>query len=869
MSSPEPAIHGGWLSEPGRNFAFSRFHFLRERSPTGVPHSIRCGSLLPSLACGFIFLLVAGQSQLEEDQLIAQLSNPTTAPNAYLRLEDLVLFKGRFPAIRDRMTDPAAIPYRERLEKLDRWKRLLPENLFWTLHHGLDFRRIVRIMEEGPPEQAHRLLESFSMLPDPGLVPMLETWRKTASESLHPWIRFVEAMCGDTDAVRALVPLIEHPSEAVYGNAYVILYNRARPADLEGLRPLLKASGPVRQRAFLLLSKHDPASVRQTALQMLRSDDPGDRLYAARVLSQLKEAEAGSVLLELASSETNPAALSTIGNLLLPYRTSETLAFFTRLAGGADAAGALVAVQAADPAWAGSEEVLLAALSHTDGQVADASIAALLRFERARWIEKVRGFLGARGESVRGCAAEILARVGDRDSLPAMEEALTDSNPVVQRRSLEALASLDLPRAREAAVRLVESPDPQLRLASLQVLFRADRATAIPWLREAVRSGGRMDRAFALRALQLVKDSELEELCRLVLWQPEEPAKIVALAVLAEEKGEQVLPLALSILRKNPQLSEHIVSILERHYSHPDFLPFFLKELQAPNSTPGSRFTAILWCESLGGEEVIEPLRQSLRDADVGVKVAASIALCRRGHGKEVADALVPMAADPKAAERPEFWTALGMSKQPEALDLVKKRLLPLFSSDPNRKEKAARLHLACLEGLAAARDPSFLPFLRWFLFYPDAFVRDVAAYACAVLGDECARRRLLRRAEEILSAAASARPSWIGEILGYLGELRAGEARALLGRAIHDPETSLRFHVIAALQEDGSDEARRLLVTALDDPSAIQPSNLPPRFVREQALRALCRLTRRYFRGRPEEQIEAFRRWWTSHAPR
>ena len=202
--------------------------------------------------------------------------------------------------------------------------------------------------------------------------------------------------------------------------------------------------------------------------------------------------------------------------------------------------------------WSGTAPQLRAATSKAWVRL----LWALGQTEAPRTAEVAAARLGqaelAVPAAVRGCAAEVLSRLGTAMQGPAVEKALQDADPAVRASAAQALVKLQGAAAGEVAART--TPFDAVAFAPAgKVLKRVDthaaRQLAVPAmlakqdagaLLEAARSDDKATRLDALAALGRIPTEEVFALLSELAFDEEEPEEVKKAAYRALKRGKRL-----------------------------------------------------------------------------------------------------------------------------------------------------------------------------------------------------------------------------------------------------------------------------------------------------------------------------------------
>jgi len=463
---------------------------------------------------------------------------------------------------------------------------------------------------------------------------------------------------------------------------------------------------------------------------------------------------------------------------------------------------------------------------------------------------------------VRMEAAVALGKIGDEKALEALQLALTDPDPVVRLRTIEALEMIG-PSAGELLEGSLTDDDPEVRRQTAAVLERLGYVQA---QLDRLKSENAIERAMARRKLTLIGKAGLRESLLAGLHDPDFRVRAQVCQVLAElgEKSPGILEAlylatsdrewsvraqavtALGRLRAKealPRLLERlgdeeaivreaaVAAIAEMEAADlTAFLPQFLNLLRDPNAWIRAAAATIL--QRIPDARAQEALLEALKDPVEDVRAQAIHSLGAFPETR-VARAVLAALEDPSPLVRLAAVRSLKRLGYREAIGALVK-LLDTTDEDLQGAAADALAHLAgdaraliqelpklsseagrrgAVRALAHYRETVAADALCAFLRDPSARVREAAARA---LGQYRERRVVAALLVALNDPVESVRIA----ALDALGEIGAAEALDAVMKATRDPNDRVKQHAAVCLGKLGDSKAQVPLAELLNAPS-------------------------------------------------
>ena len=334
----------------------------------------------------------------------------------------------------------------------------------------------------------------------------------------------------------------------------------------------------------------------------------------------------------------------------------------------------------------------------------------ITKLEKKRDVAGLIAALESDDEGVAQAATEALGRLGGSDATAGLVLASAHGSPEVRLQAAKALsgngqAEFVAPLARMARI----DPYEPAQLEAIAALRRAgtsdalealtDVATAAPEGSQGREAGRRALLDFGSAALphlvpRLGGVREQATAAALLLGEIRDPAAVEAITHALEERtaDPDACIAALSVIGTDRAVDTLIVLLhwggeevsrsaavgLERHAATPRVTTALVKAAGAPSDTTrAAAVVGLIAAPEDADEDVVETLRQALRDPALEVRQEAAGALIQRGYrGPDVVDALVAQInAATSWAEEARAARLLGMAGDVRALDVLNRML--------------------------------------------------------------------------------------------------------------------------------------------------------------------------------------------------
>lgn len=330
-----------------------------------------------------------------------------------------------------------------------------------------------------------------------------------------------------------------------------------------------------------------------------------------------------------------PASATAVGSLAaeLERAPEAERVLILRALGGTGKKAAAEPLLKAFAAQAGRPE-LAAAAAAALGQVGDLEAAdELLRgWERLMDLRFSRGSLPPEVHRLRAAIAEALGKLGDIKALPALRRGMIDEDPLVARRSVEALGRLRDRHSVEWIARLASGPDEETSALAYEALGAIGNDKATEVLRSALESGG--PRLRVLAAYGLARAKEKVGLLRLEGFleevEGEYPEGVLAAYYLTRLGETQGLDYLVRIL-ENPKSRFRAAAASALGQSGDSRAALPLSE-RAGDPDPELRLRVAEALGVLGGGRARGALKKLKSDSSPAVRAAARAALADMGE---------------------------------------------------------------------------------------------------------------------------------------------------------------------------------------------------------------------------------------------
>ncbi len=583
-----------------------------------------------------------------------------------------------------------------------------------------------------------------------------------------------------------------------------------------------------RLEAVIELAKYDVALTQPHLLKALADDDEKVRHQAAKALGQGGAVAAVPIMIEWLgdqSAQTKAVAAEALGDI----GGADATAALIRSLGDPEALVRQRAVKALGTIGKkGNLNVVIALIPRLEDpkpEVKNATIQQLEELGDKRAVIPLVAKFGETARETRRLAVRAVGKLGDPSAVPALIRLVSDLDEEVKTAAVGALGTLGAVDAIDALTEQLSGPSDAYRakvaysLGQIAATPKAGKAgeeamrTLVINLsqsqqrqgsREALRVAGKAsvpalvehlqgriagDPATAVALLAEVGDpratatlaAELERgrvampVVLRALGATEDPAALVpVLGALASKDAairlaamEALRPLIRNDARAGDVLMEHLADEdLEVRVLAAEYLGILrvgaatpkLTSLAGPGNPTRLRMAAIDALGKIGRPEATKTLLDVLREGPTDLHGAAATALSYIDDASAIA-ALSSQAQTDRGPTRHEVVRALGATLRGRP-DASARKLLRQLALDGSVK-----VSLAAIAGLAAARDPSDVEFLRGLVDQAAADRRRAAAWALGELSD-------LRAVETLAAGLSSKDDRFVGDAAWALGEI-------------------------------------------------------------------------------------------------
>lgn len=325
-------------------------------------------------------------------------------------------------------------------------------------------------------------------------------------------------------------------------------------------------------------------------------------------------------------------------------------------------------------------------------------------------------------EQMRGAAYTALKEWESDETVPYLEEGLTDGSALVRALAVEGLGKVPAGRRSPALQRALEDQAALVRSAALKVLGQVGDRSAVPLVERALKDEQPSVRVAAAGALVLLGQGQGWERVQASASAANPEERGAALRMLGDLHDRRALPLLEQALADSqPSVRWAAVAALG-DLGLPEAVPAVLRLLNDP--IPAVRASTAISLGDLKTAEAGAGLARALADVNPVVRAAAASALLQRGVPlKEVEPTLRELAQNQDPGIRAAAARALTKCRTEDIADAS--AMLRLLAKDAIPRPRIAALRALGHLGGAAA-----LPALKEALRDADEAVRATAAGA-------------------------------------------------------------------------------------------------------------------------------------------
>jgi HEAT repeat protein len=455
-------------------------------------------------------------------------------------------------------------------------------------------------------------------------------------------------------------------------------------------------------------------------------------------------------------------------------------------------------------------------LGDTDWEAQNAAFSALQKLADARHIELLLQGLNSDNENVQKSAASLLGAVPDPRAVRPLLQAL--GNAAIDYYIIEALGKQGDRQAIEPLFQHLPKVSDNAISRIVEALRKLVGRNDVDLLLQKLGSGNASIRNAAIQLLQNVPDPKALDPLKKRLLDAAESDKtrveaVVALGAIGGKQAGSVLIEALSAANATPEIQNAIVQALIRLAATHE--PFDVQALsqaldKAKGETRASFVHALIdgdntWAMpilihllndtdavvrkiaarrlvEINTQDVIEPLRQSLADADAAMRYEAALALADMGSVYAAAPLLQILESRPDYADIDQVFSAL--------VKLGEARTVSLLLRKPHL---IAEVRMDLNQALQAAQDTRLLALLRH---------SDIEGTSFSLYGKANAAQ-----ASSLMQRLIRDKDSDSGPAIHLLGEIGDKTAMPLLLQALKNAQTTeIQKEALLALAKLGSE---------------------------------------------------------------
>lgn len=327
-------------------------------------------------------------------------------------------------------------------------------------------------------------------------------------------------------------------------------------------------------------------------------------------------------------------------------------------------------------------------------------------------------------EQMRGAAYTALKDVDSPETIPALEDGLSDGSGLVRALAAEALGKLDVGRRSPRLRNALEDQAGLVKAAVLKVLGKSGDRSVIPLLEKAFKDEQPVVRLAAAGALYHAGQTDMWETVRQAASAQNPEERATALRLIGDLKDARGLPILLeAITHTQPSVRGAAASALG-DLGKVQGIPALEHALE--DKIPAVKTSAAISLGELGVKDSLAALRNALADPNPVVKAAVVSALLRVGEPFDTVGAeLYELAQNNDPGTRSAAAKAVGRVHGPNTKAGVE--FLAGMLKDP-----IPRPRIAAARALGQIGGWEVLPILKAALHDEDDAVRATAGGAIA-----------------------------------------------------------------------------------------------------------------------------------------
>ena len=329
-------------------------------------------------------------------------------------------------------------------------------------------------------------------------------------------------------------------------------------------------------------------------------------------------------------------------------------------------------------------------------------------------------------EQMRGAAYTALKDADSSETIPMLEDGLSDGSGLVRALAVEALGKLEAGRRSPRLRNALEDQAGLVKVSVLKVLGKSGDRSVIPLLEQATRDEQPAVRLAAAAALYHTGQTAKWDMVRQAASAQNPEERATALRVIGELKDARGLDILLEAANhQQPSVRGAAASALG-DLGNVQGIPALERALE--DKIPAVKTSAAISLGELGVKDSVIPLRKALADPNPVVKAAVVSALVRAGEPFETVEpALYELLENHDPGTRSAAGKAVGRAHGVNARAAIE--FLAGMLKDP-----IPRPRIAAARSLGQINDLGAVPILKTALHDEDDAVRATAGGAIARL---------------------------------------------------------------------------------------------------------------------------------------